>query len=180
MIRSLAQVGITCSDIEKSLKFYNELLGLPLLEALDVPGDQVRDIYGLDDSQTKVTLFLLRTGNGGFVELFRFEPLGGDHQHVVWNRPGITHFALDVKNLPAVMKRLEKEGVDMICPVKNNLGTDFVFTRDPDGNLVELIDMKFLYWPGRLLGGLMAKMNMKTKYKKLYQLVREKRPLPPS
>ena len=48
MIRSLAQVGITCSNIEKSLEFYNGILGLPLLEALDVPEDQVRDIYGLN------------------------------------------------------------------------------------------------------------------------------------
>jgi len=179
MVRSLAQVGITCMDIERSLQFYNQILGIPLLEALDVPPDQVRDIYGLDDKTTKVTLFLLRTGNGGFVELFRFEPLGGEHQHVVWNRPGITHLALDVKNLPVVMKRLEAEGIKFVCPVKTNLGTDFVFTKDPDGNLVELIDMKSLYWPGRILGGLMAKMNMKSKYKNLFSSVREGKSFPP-
>ncbi|MFA6451352.1 MAG: VOC family protein [bacterium] len=168
MVRSLAQVGITCSDIQKSLEFYNGILGLPLLEAIDVPEDQRRDIYGTPPD-TKVTLFLLRTGNGGFVELFRFQPLGGEHQKVVWNRPGITHFALDVKNLPEVIKKLKEKGIEMICPVKCNLGTDFVFTRDPDGNLVELIDMKKLYWPGRLLGGVVANMNMKKKYKNLYK-----------
>lgn len=178
MVRSLAQVGITCSDIQKSLEFYTGILGLPLLEALDVPEDQVRDIYGLDKN-TKVTLFLLRTGNGGFVELFRFEPLGGGHQHVVWERPGLTHFALDVKNLPAVMKKLESHGIKFVTPVKTNLGTDFIFTRDPDGNLLELIDMKALYWPGRLLGGVLAKMNMKTKYKNLFQAVRDGAPMPP-
>ncbi len=178
MVRSLAQVGITCQNIERSLHFYNKILGLPLLEAIDVPEDQVRDIYGLQDG-TKVTLFLLRTGNGGFIELFRFIPLAGEHQKVVWNRPGITHLALDVKNLPAVIKRLEKEGIKFICPVKCNLGTDFIFTRDPDGNLVELIDMKKLYWPARILGGLIAKINMKTKYKNLYNDIKKCSPFPP-
>jgi catechol 2,3-dioxygenase-like lactoylglutathione lyase family enzyme len=178
MVRSLAQVGITCTDIEKSLKFYHGILGLPLLEAIDVPEDQVRDIYGLSDG-TKVTLFLLRTGNGGFVELFRFEPLGGPRQTVVWNRPGITHLALDVKNLPEVMRRLKEAGLEFVCPVKCNLGTDFVFTRDPDGNLVELIDMKKLYWPGRLLGGVLAKLNMKSKYKDLYGQIRGGGKFPP-
>jgi catechol 2,3-dioxygenase-like lactoylglutathione lyase family enzyme len=178
MVRSLAQVGITCSDIEKMLKFYRDILGLPLLEAITVPEDQVRDIYGLTDG-TKVTFFLLRTGNGGFVELFNFQPLAGPHQNVVWNRPGITHLALDVKNLPAVMKRLEKQGIHTICPVKTNLGTDFVFTRDPEGNLLELIDMKKLYWPGRLLGGVIAKINAKTKYKNLYEDIRNGRHMPP-
>ncbi|HOO56355.1 MAG TPA: VOC family protein [bacterium] len=172
MIRSLAQAGITCTDIEKSLKFYHEILGIPLLEAIDVPEDQVRDIYGMTDG-TKVTLFLLRTGNGGFVELFHFNPLGGEHQDVVWNRPGITHLALDVKKLPNVMKKLKESGIEFVCPVKNNLGTDFVFTRDPDGNLVELIDMKAMYWPARILGGLIAKINRKTKYKDLYQRIKE-------
>jgi catechol 2,3-dioxygenase-like lactoylglutathione lyase family enzyme len=175
MVRSLAQVGVTCTDIQKSLEFYNGILGLPLLEAIDVPDDQRRDIYGLTDG-TKVTLYLLRTGNGGFVELFQFTPLGGDHQKVVWNRPGITHFALDVKNLPEVMKKLDAKGIKMICPVKNNLGTDFVFTRDPDGNLLELIDMKVMYWPARLLGGVIAKMNMKSKYKNLHKDISEGKP----
>ncbi len=179
MVRSLAQVGITCTDIEKSMKFYHGILGLPLLEGIDVPEDQRRDIYGLKDD-TKVTLFLFRTGNGGFIELFKFDPIGGPHQDVVWNRPGITHLALDVKNLPEVMKRLNAAGIEFVCPVKNNLGTDFVFTRDPDGNLVELIDMKGLYWPARILGGVIAKMGMKTKYKNLYKMVREGAKFPPS
>jgi catechol 2,3-dioxygenase-like lactoylglutathione lyase family enzyme len=178
MVRSLAQVGITCIDIERSLKFYMETLGLPLLEAINVPEDQKRDIYGLTDG-TKVTFFLLRTGNGGFVELFHFDPLGGPHQEVVWNRPGITHFAIDVKNLPDVMKRLESQGIKFVSPVKTNFGTDFIFTRDPDGNLLELIDMKALYWPARILGGLIARGNTKRKYKNLYKDVRECNPLPP-
>jgi catechol 2,3-dioxygenase-like lactoylglutathione lyase family enzyme len=177
MVRSLAQVGITCADITKSLEFYHDVLGLPLLEAIDVPFDQRRDIYGVGE-ETKVTLFLLRTGNGGFVELFNFDPLVGPHQDVVWNRAGITHLALDVKNLPAVMKKLQEKGIKFVCPVKCNLGTDFIFTRDPDGNLVELIDMKKLYWPARIVGGLLAKINTKTKYKDLYERIKNKKPFP--
>lgn len=165
MIRSLAQVGVTTTDFQKSLNFYSGLLGLPVLAVLDVPDDQVVDIYGLDPAKTKVTLALLRTGNGAFVELFRFTPLGGGHQNVVWERPGITHFSFNVKNLPKVIERLKAAGVNFVTPVKTNLGTDYIFLRDPDGNLVELLDMKLLYWPGQILGGLMAKMNMKTKYK---------------
>lgn len=171
MIRSLAQVGVTCKDFQRSLKFYSGLLGLPVLAVLDVPDDQVRDIYGIDPAKNKVTLALLRTGNGGFIELFRFEPLGEGHQNVVWERSGITHFSLNVKNLPKVMERLKAAGVNFVTPVKNNLGTDFVFLRDPDGNLVELLDMHGLYWPAQLFGGLMAKGNMKKKYKDLLDKV---------
>jgi catechol 2,3-dioxygenase-like lactoylglutathione lyase family enzyme len=167
MIRSLAQVGVTCVDFQRSLNFYSGLLGLPILEVIEVPDDQVLDIYGIDPAKHKVTLALLRTGNGGFIELFKFEPLHEGHQRVVWERSGITHFSLNVKNLPNVMKRLEAAGVKFVTPVKNNLGTDFVFLRDPDGNLVELLDMHGLYWPAQVLGGLIAKMNMKKKYGRL-------------
>lgn len=167
MIRSLAQVGVTCNDFKRSLEFYCGILGLPVLAVLDVPPDQVRDIYGLDPDKTKVTLALLRTGNGGFLELFRFTPLGGAHQDVVWEKPGITHFSFDVKNLPAVMERLKAAGVNFVTPAKNNLGTDFIFLRDPDNNLVELLDMKHMYWPARWFGGIMSRMNMRGKYKGL-------------
>ena len=164
MIRSLAQVGVTCTDFEKSMSFYSDLLGLPILEVLDVPPDQVSDIYKLDPEKHRVKLALLRTGNGAFVELFHFDPLGGGHQDVVWERPGITHFSFNVKNLPRVMDRLRAAGVEFVCGVHTNLGTDFVFLRDPDGNLVELLDLKALYWPGQILGGLLAKINTKKKY----------------
>jgi catechol 2,3-dioxygenase-like lactoylglutathione lyase family enzyme len=172
MIRSLAQVGVTCSDFQRSLKFYGEILGLPCLAVIDVPEDQVRDIYGIDPAKNKVTLALMRTGNGGFVELFRFEPLHGEHQKVVWERPGITHFSFNVKNLAAARKRLEAAGYKFVTPVKTNMGTDFIFLRDPDGNLIELLDMKLLYWPGQWLGGLMARMNMRGKYKELISKVK--------
>lgn len=164
MIRSLAQVGVTCADFDRSLNFYSGLLGLPILEMMDVPDDGVRDIYGLDPSETKVRLALLRTGNGACVEIFEFKPLAGEHQRVVWERPGITHLSFYVKNLPAVMERLRAAGIEFVCPVKTSLGTDYVFMHDPDGNRVELLDMKLLYWPGQWFGGLIAKMNMKKKY----------------
>ena len=167
MIRSLAQVGITAVDFDRSLQFYSGLLGLPILEVMDVPGDQVSDIYGLDPAQVKVSLALLRTGNGAFIELFRFSPLGGDHQSVVWNRPGITHLALFVKNLPKVMERLKTAGVQFVTSVNSGLGSDYVFLRDPDGNLVELLDLKLLYWPGQIFGGLLARMNTKKNLQRL-------------
>lgn len=164
MIRSLAQVGVTCKDFDRSLNFYSGLLGLPILAVEEIPRDQINDLYGLEPDSVKVRLALLRTGNGAFVELFEFKPLGGDHQAVVWERPGITHFSFNVKNLPAVKKRLEDAGVTFVTQVHTSLGTDFVFLRDPDGNRVELLDMKALYWPGQLVGGLLARMNMKKKY----------------
>jgi catechol 2,3-dioxygenase-like lactoylglutathione lyase family enzyme len=167
MIRSLAQVGLTCVDFERSLNFYSGLLGLPVLEMMDVPGDGVRDLYGLDPEKNKVRLALLRTGNGACVELFEFKPLAGEHQGVVWERPGITHFSFYVKKLPPVMERLRAAGVEFVTPVKTSLGTDYVFLRDPDGNRVELLDMKHMYWPGQFFGGLLAKMNMKKKYGKM-------------
>jgi len=157
-------VGVTCKDFDRSLNFYSGLLGLPILAVEEIPRDQINDLYGLEPDSVKVRLALLRTGNGAFVELFEFKPLGGDHQAVVWERPGITHFSFNVKNLTVVKKRLEAAGVTFVTQVHTSLGTDFVFLRDPDGNRVELLDMKALYWPGQLVGGLLARMNMKKKY----------------
>jgi hypothetical protein len=42
--------------------------------------------------------------------------------------------------------------------------TEFSFVLDPDGHLVEFIDMKLLYLANKLLGGVIGWLNMRGKY----------------
>ncbi len=57
---------------------------------------------------------------------------------------GSTHFALAVENLPEVYERLRSQGIEFVSePVTFELtegSVTVVFTRDPDGNIVELVD----------------------------------------
>jgi catechol 2,3-dioxygenase-like lactoylglutathione lyase family enzyme len=51
------------------------------------------------------------------------------------------HFCLEVEDLGAARVRLEEAGATVTAPQARILGRDRLFTRDPFGNLVELVEI---------------------------------------
>ncbi|MCT4687235.1 VOC family protein [Vallitalea sp.] len=80
------------------------------------------------------TFGFLRAPKGGVVEIFEFFP-SVPSQHPVWNKPGPTHFTLDVKNVKQWYNVLKAKGITFLCEPQNTDGTEWVFMKDPDGNL---------------------------------------------
>lgn len=152
-VRSFSHVGITVKDFGKAVQWYDEVLGLTLISELELSAEKIQELQKLYNlpAGTKVKLGFLRTPKGGVVEIFEFsKTLPFQHS---WNRPGATHFALDVKNIKKWHSRLQKrDDIDLLCPPQNTDGNEWMFFRDPDGNLIELIDLKLNYFAIRYLG----------------------------
>lgn len=169
-IKSLSQVGMTVESLTKSIEFYWGILRIPILEVMELPSYVIKELYGLED--TKVKIALMRCGWGSFIELFEFTPANKKNERVdvQWNRPGMTHIALDVGNVKKAFESLKAKGVEFISEPMVINGTDVVFLKDPDGNLVELIDMGLLYYANKFLGKFVGGINMKTKFKDLEKI----------
>ena len=78
---------------------------------------------------------------------------------MVWNRPGLTHISFDVRDSYRWHDWLESKGVEIVSPVETSKhGHTFFFVKDCDGNLIELIDLKYRYgllkWMGAFAGWL--------------------------
>ncbi len=141
-IKSFSHVGLTVSDFASAVKWYHEMFGLMLIDENTLSGEQVnslKELYGVDNVQIK--LGFLRAPGGGVIELFEFDQKA-DSKKIQWNRPGPTHITLDVGNVPKWYKSLKQKGVEFFSEPQNTKGADWVFLKDPDGNLIELIDMK--------------------------------------
>lgn len=167
-IRSLSHVGVTISNFEKSVKWYYEKFGFRLIDEQILPKEQVNglyNLYGLKDAT--VRLGILRAPKGGVVEIFEFKP-AQEKTELVWNRPGITHLTLDVKNVNKWYKRLSGMGVKFYSPPQKTGVNEWVFLEDPDGNLIEMIDLKTNYFVIRILGGIAGWIMSKTKFKSYY------------
>lgn len=151
-------IGVT--DIDKSLKFYSDLLGF----------DQV--IYDKTDSFEDFTSFL-PNGKGKFrrVKLLQTKPvyggfavLAGDQcielvQAVddyepkkiwkgrIWGDVGFVHLGLDVRGMKAVGEKLEAAGHPFTCDTKDVLSmgdstqVHCTYVEDPDGVLLEMIEV---------------------------------------
>ena len=76
--------------------------------------------------------------------------------------------ALDVSGLKGWVERLSSAGVEFVTEPRRTGKVEWVFLRDPDGNLVELIDLKAARPALRTIGGLLGSTLKKGKYATYY------------
>ena len=159
--RSFSHVGITVRDFNEFVRFYWDVFGCPLVGVSDTPTDRVRTFFGVDlrlRSPPPTLQDRLDSRPGGAVlEIFEFQP----QQPLVqgpWNRVGLTHFSLNMRNAWKWHDYLKAKGVTIVSePAKSpNGGQWFFFVKDCDGNLIEMMDLGFMHyvlqWGGPLGG----------------------------
>ena len=167
-IRSFSHVGLTVSNFEAAVKWYYDMFSFRLIDEQVLDVEQVNNLYALYRLRNaKVRLGFLRAPKGGVVEIFEFTP-SIPSQHVCWNTPGPTHITFDVKNIEKWYQHLKLKGVYFFSKPQKTGKVDWVFLKDPDGNLIELIDLKANYQIIRFLGGVAGKAMAKGKFRKYY------------
>lgn len=122
-------VMIRVLDLEKSIKFYTEILGMKLLRRNDYPeGKFTLAFLGYGDESNTTVIEL--TYNWGQEEPYE---LGS----------GFGHMALGVHGIYDVCKELKAAGAQIVRepgPMKAGT-TEIAFIKDPDGYLIELIEI---------------------------------------
>lgn len=142
MIRGIHHAAISTPDLGRSLRFYRDLIGLEVLsEGSWEEGWETGDrIVGLENTAAKWVM--LSAGNAN-LELFQFVSPPGtpqDPDHPASDH-GIRHLCFEVEDINVMYDRFRAEGVHFHCPPQNldELGT-VTYARDPDGNIVELVE----------------------------------------
>ena len=120
-------IAITVRDMERSVRFYRDLLGFEVLGQLFLNEDTFKIVY-------------LRSG-GACIELFEFRDNDAETAVGVSDTVGgFKHVALQTDDVDAVAARLEAAGtVFTLEPTDAVGGVRLAFFRDPDGNLLELV-----------------------------------------
>ncbi len=120
--RGVHHVALLSSDVERTVRFYQDLLGFPLIELFEN-----RDYRGSNH-------FFFDIGNGNIVGFFDFPDLGlGDYAEVLG---GLHHLAISVtpEQWEKAKARLDAAGVEY--KIESRVSMSF---RDPDGVRLELI-----------------------------------------
>ena len=74
---------------------------------------------------------------------------------IPWNRVGLTHFSFNVRNTQRWYDYLVSKGVECVSkPEQSPRGHWFFFARDFDGNLIEMMDLGYMYYVLKWLGPL--------------------------
>jgi catechol 2,3-dioxygenase-like lactoylglutathione lyase family enzyme len=133
-------VGISVTDIDRSIAFYRDMLGMePLCEVFPFGGpdfEAIMDIPG-------VTGRMCMIGKGNLqLELFEFtQSKPRDPEYLVSDR-GYSHFGVVVDDIAATYEKLRAAGVRIHAPVISFNGGSMqaAYCRDPDGNVFEILE----------------------------------------
>jgi lactoylglutathione lyase len=113
-------ISIKVKDLEASLRFYRDLLGLPILRRSENP--DIVWLPGLELSPLREEQEFAFTG----------------------------HIGLGVRNIEAACAYLEEQGLEFSVPLKDTIweqmgkGLQLAFFKDPDGFSVELVQWRDL------------------------------------
>lgn len=141
-VRRIHHVGIAVAQLERSLAFYCDLLGMSVIGRSD--DEEVGAIVGMKTARVRIAD--LDLGNGQILELLEYGSGNGD---VCLGGPGTVgscHLSLQVDSVRSALSRLEMAGYMPIGETTElTLGgvwedCTVVYLRDPDGVILELIE----------------------------------------
>ena len=125
----LSYSGIRVTDLERSLRFYQDIFGL----------QEVR--RGDNSSNGGGTYVLLRDPWSGQKLELNWYPPGSKHAQPYLPGEGLDHIAFRVENLSRFLERLKREGVEGTAGVADHIspsGNPVAYVTDPDGNWLEI------------------------------------------
>jgi glyoxylase I family protein len=136
--RGVHHMALICSDVEQTIRFYQELLGFPLVELMEN-----RDYKGS-------THLFFDIGHDNLLAFFDFPGLG--LQPGVESLGSVQHIAISTtpQNLERTRAALERNGIAYLGPDRGV--TTSMYFKDPDGIQIELIAEPLRVMDGRGLG----------------------------
>ena len=138
--------GFVVSDMERSLEFYQDLLGLKEERNQILEGDFISELVGYPDAR----LHIVYLGTGDLrhsVELIQYlNPPGTPATMPERYQVGASHLGVIVDDLDAFHAELSNRGVSFVSPPAIRPGAVYpmaskgCYMQDPDGNWLELLE----------------------------------------
>lgn len=146
MIVSLHHASFTVENLERSIAFYQETLGLKLEGVWERDQEYSEGVTGIRGAWLKVAYFSLP--NASF-ELVEYLEAKGKKIDTSTNNVGSAHVCLIVANFDAFVEALAERGVvfagkTCTIPAGSNKGKKIAYIEDPDGNTLELVSSRAL------------------------------------
>jgi len=135
--RGIHHAALICSDVEQTIRFYQGLLGFPLVELVEN-----RDYPGSSH-------FFFDLGNQTLLGFFDFPGLG--LQPGVESIGSVQHIAISTPRdrWEEIRKRLDQAGVAYDGPQRGI--EESMYFKDPDGVQIEILSDPLMYFGGRQL-----------------------------
>jgi predicted enzyme related to lactoylglutathione lyase len=143
---SSISIGVVCEDLNKSLDFYLNVIGMVKTGEFGVESAIAKSL-GLSNGNA-FDVKVLKLENSVNAPEWKLMSFGKKATHpkqtYVPDDTGMQYITIYVKSIKPLLERINKHGVKILCASPSMLDEvrQFVLVQDPDGNFIELIGPK--------------------------------------
>lgn len=143
MAISVRHAGLVVSDLERSLAFYRDIIGLRVRAGMTESGDYIEKVVGIPGAVLEWVK--LEAADGSLVELIEYKKgMGpsGQTENANADRRGFSHVAFTVHDIEGMYTTLCTGGFHCNNPPEPSPdgGVKVMYCHDPDGIIVELVE----------------------------------------
>lgn len=144
MLKSFFHTGFVVRDLEKSVAFYQDVMGLQLMNRVERSGEFPEKLLGFPGARLR--LAFLNMGNGHLLELIQYIVPPSQESHVNRNDLGATHLAFFVDNIEDFYADMSQKGLRFFGEPAHLYEGDRVvrkalYGQDPDNNWLEFVEI---------------------------------------
>jgi lactoylglutathione lyase len=133
-------VGLCVTDVERSRRFYEQVLGFVWDRDLHIPDAPTSKLLRVPEPVGATACYL--TQDSFVLELLHFDRDGNDpRRERSFTEPGLTHLSFSVDDIAATCALVLEHGGEVLADTE--LGGMAIMVRDPDGQLLELLPMSY-------------------------------------
>ncbi|MBX6771027.1 MAG: VOC family protein [Chloroflexi bacterium] len=143
MLTGVHHTSFTVADMERSLAFYRDVLGLEVIRDQEGSAEYLARITGLPGARLRIVHLRLARGSEHVLELMQYrEPVGRPIEARTCD-PGSAHLCFLTDNIWAAYEHLTAHGVrvrsePILITAGQNAGGYSLYFLDPDGITLEL------------------------------------------
>ncbi len=146
MIPSVAHIGLTVSDLNRSVAFYRDVMGFTYLGEMSMGGPESAALFQRPGCSARVGYLQTADKHASLVELIEFTDQPSATSEPSLFQTSISELCFTTDDIDAEYQRLLALGVEFLSEPQTFDSTAYgfgksraVYLRDPDRNILELI-----------------------------------------
>ena len=144
MLKSFFHTGFIVKDIEQSIKFYSDVLGMRIAGRTEREGEFVEQVLAFPGAHIKGGF--VDMGEGHQLELIQYLSPASGENNLNRNDLGASHLAFFVEDIDKFYNETKVRGLRFNNPPAaladehGNLQRKALYAQDPDGNWLEFVE----------------------------------------
>jgi catechol 2,3-dioxygenase-like lactoylglutathione lyase family enzyme len=141
MIKDFLHTGIGVKDLEESVRFYTEVMGMEEEYRTHNSGEKISRIVGVENADIDVCVV---RRNNVKIELLDYKnnDLKKQNSHIRQDEPGLIHLAFLVDDVDKEYERIKALGFKFNAPpmVARENGPKITYFKGPDNVIIEIFE----------------------------------------